>query len=35
MTASQIQTMQRFHLALQHESIITRVPICLNNGIAD
>lgn len=35
MTASQIQTMQWFHLALQYESIITHFLICLNNGIAD
>jgi len=35
MTASQIQTMQRFHLALQYELIITYFLICLNNGIAD
>lgn len=35
MTASQIQTTQWFHLALQYELIITHFLICLNNGIAD
>lgn len=35
MTASQMQTMQWLHLALQHELIITHFLICLNNGIAD
>lgn len=35
MTASQMQTMQWFPLALQYELIIIHFLICLNNGIAD